>query len=285
MTEQPTKDDDSGSSMMDDVRIKVPQLNLPDEIKFRAPLPILIPLAAIAGIALVAFLFSRVLLSVPREAAIVIASVMAINILGAFAFAALRPDLTRVHRAELAMVVAYPLLIGVVIAVIGIGEASTEAPGGESAPTEAPAAAGDFQLSADGLAFDTDTIELAAGEQQTIAFDNQDSAEHNLSVYQDEEAGQSQKGALFAGDNIAAGDSTEYQVDPLPAGEYYFQCDIHPTMNGDVVAEAGASGGKGAGSGSGGSSKPKPAGGGKGGNGGGGAGGGKGGNGGGGEGA
>ncbi len=29
--------------------------------------------------------------------------------------------------------------------------------------------------------------------------------------------------------------TAEYAVPPLPAGEYYFQCDVHPTMNGTVV--------------------------------------------------
>ncbi len=245
MTEQPgpgpTGGEDKGSSMMDEVRIRVPQMRLPEEIRFRAPLPLLIPLAALTAIAVVAFLFSRVLLSVPPEAAIVIAAVMAANILGAFTFAALRPELTRVHRIELAMVVLYPLLIGVVIAQVGFGESSAEAPGAESAPTaeaSSSSADGDFQLSADGLAFDTDTIELAAGRPQTVAFDNQDSAEHNLAIYEDEKAGQSQQGALFKGENTAAGDLAAYEVDPLEAGEYYFQCDIHPTMNGAVVAAA-----------------------------------------------
>lgn len=237
--------------MMDEVRIKVPQPRLPEEIKFRAPLPILIPLAALTAIALVAFLFSRVLLSVPPEAALVIAAVMAANILGAFAFAALRPELARVHRIELVMVVLYPLLIGVVIAQVGFGESSAEAPEAESAATAEAASgsgAGDFELSAADLAFDTDEIELAAGSPQKVAFDNQDSAEHNLAIYEDDKAGQAQKGALFDGEDIAAGDSTVYEVDPLEAGEYYFQCDIHPTMNGALVASGGS--GKGGDSGS-----------------------------------
>ncbi|MBA3432401.1 MAG: hypothetical protein H0U16_13115, partial [Actinobacteria bacterium] len=111
---------DTKHSMMDEVRIRVPKPSLPDEIRFRAPLPILIPLVAMAGIALVAFLFSRVLLNVPSEAAVIIATVMAVNILGAFAFAASRP-LTRANRVELGMVVLYPLLIGAVMTQIDFG--------------------------------------------------------------------------------------------------------------------------------------------------------------------
>ncbi len=230
------------SSMMDEVRIRVPKPNLPDEIRFSAPLPILIPLAALAAIAVIAFLFSRVLLAVPREAAILIAIVMAANILGGFAFAALRPKLSRSQRIELAMVISYPLLIGIVIAQLGFGapaeEASAEAGG-------ASAVEGDAVLVAENLAFDTDAIDLAAGETQTIGLDNQDSAPHNLAIYKNEQAGVSQEGALFDGEDVPAGSSTEYEVDPLDAGKMYFQCDLHPSMKGDVVVAGGGQGGSG----------------------------------------
>ena len=224
------------SSMMDQVRIRVPKPNLPDEIKFNAPLPILIPLAALAAIAVLAFLFSRVLLAVPREAAILIAIVMAANILGGFAFAALRPKLSRSQRIELAMVIGYPLLIGIVIAQLGFGapaeEAAAEAEGGG-------AVGGDVVVVAESLAFDTDAIELAAGKTQTIGLDNQDSAAHNLSIYKNEEAGVGQQGVLFDGEDVPAGSSTEYEVDPLDPGKLYFQCDLHPSMKGDVVVSGG----------------------------------------------
>jgi len=230
------------SSMMDEVRIRVPKPNLPDEIRFSAPLPILIPLAALAAIAAIAFLFSRVLLAVPREAAILIAIVMAANILGGFAFAALRPKLSRSQRIELAMVIGYPLLIGIVIAQLGFGapaeEASAEAGG-------ASAVEGDAVLVAENLAFDTDAIELAAGKTQTIGLDNQDSAPHNLAIYKNEQAGVSQEGALFDGEDVPAGSSTENEVDPLDAGKMYFQCDLHPSMKGDVVVAGGGQGGSG----------------------------------------
>lgn len=226
--------------MMDEVRIRVPKPNLPDEIKFNAPLPILIPVAALAAIAAIAFLFSRVLLAVPREAAILIAIVMAANILGGFAFAALRPNLSRSQRIELAMVIAYPLLIGIVIAQLGFGgpteEAAAEAGGGSSV-------GGDAVLVADNVTFDADSIELAAGKPQTIGLDNQDSAPHNLAIYKNAEAGASQQGALFQGEDVAPGSSTEYEVDPLDSGKLYFQCDIHPSMKGDVVVTGGGSGG------------------------------------------
>lgn len=231
------------SSMMDEVRIRVPKPNLPDEISFNAPLPILIPVAALVAIAIVAFLFSRVLLAVPREAAILIAIVMAANILGGFAFAALRPKLSRSQRIELAMVIGYPLLIGIVIAQLGFGatheEASAEAGGGGGA-----AVGGDAVLVAEGLAFDKDTIELAAGEPQVIGLDNQDSEPHNVAIYKNADAGASQQGAIFDGEEVPAGSSTEYEVGPLDTGKLFFQCDIHPSMSGEVVVSGGSGNGK-----------------------------------------
>jgi hypothetical protein len=30
-----------------------------------------------------------------------------------------------------------------------------------------------------------------------------------------------------------------YEIPPLPAGEDYFQCDVHPNMNGTVIVAGG----------------------------------------------
>src|SRR3712207_8966236 len=65
-----------------------------------------VPLAAVAVIAILAFGFSRVLLTVPPEAATVVAIATAANILIGGAFVALRPRLHRggrsgEHTAEL----------------------------------------------------------------------------------------------------------------------------------------------------------------------------------------
>ena len=36
------------------------------------------------------------------------------------------------------------------------------------------------------------------------------------------------------GDLLTGPGETDYAVDPLKAGTYYFQCDVHTTMNGTV---------------------------------------------------
>ena len=79
--------------------------------------------------------------------------------------------------------------------------------------------------------FDKDCLAAPAGQAFTIAFDNQDaSIPHNVSIYT-QEGGE----PLFEGETIT-GTQTTYQVDPLEAGNLYFQCDVHPTtMQGDFA--------------------------------------------------
>ena len=94
----------------------------------------------------------------------------------------------------------------------------------------ATVADGAVEITAEGLAFDATTIEAAAGEDFTITLVNNDSAPHNISIYT-EEGGES----LVTGGTAEAGQTVTIDVSALDAGEYYFQCDIHPDMNGSVV--------------------------------------------------
>ena len=60
--------------------------------------------------------------------------------------------------------------------------------------------------------------------------------QHNIAIYSDDRSRQ-----LFNGELVTGPATVEYDVPPLPAGQYYFQCDVHPNMNGTVVV--GAAGG------------------------------------------
>jgi plastocyanin len=84
-------------------------------------------------------------------------------------------------------------------------------------------------ITAANLEFDASVIEATAGEDFTITLVNDDSAPHNLSIYT-EEGGE----LLVQGDTAEAGQSITIDVSALDAGTYYFQCDIHPDMNGSV---------------------------------------------------
>ena len=85
-------------------------------------------------------------------------------------------------------------------------------------------------VTAQNIAFDTDTIELPADTESTITLDNEDTVPHNIAIYTDDTVVEN----LFRGETVT-GDTIDYTVPPLDAGEYYFQCDVHPTMNGSAV--------------------------------------------------
>jgi plastocyanin len=201
------------------------------EVRFRVPLPVLIPVAAVVAIALITIGFSRVLLALPKEAATVVALVTAANVLGAFAVIALRPRMSQASLVELAVVVLYPVIIGIAIAQLGVGEETEAEP--EAAPQ---AAAAEGAVVAENSQFNTDTIELAAGEEASIPFQNNDSLQHNIAIYKTPQDAEAQEQAVFDGDDITASETT-YEFPAPPKGEYVFQCDFHPSMSGRVIVE------------------------------------------------
>ncbi|MGH2483584.1 MAG: cupredoxin domain-containing protein [Candidatus Limnocylindria bacterium] len=88
-------------------------------------------------------------------------------------------------------------------------------------------------VTADGLAFDTGCLALPAGEAVTIRLVNADAEPHDVAIYTDS----SKSTQLFGGDIVDDGESIDYQIEALEAGTYYFDCTIHPAMNGSVVVQ------------------------------------------------
>ena len=87
------------------------------------------------------------------------------------------------------------------------------------------------------LAFDKTELTVPAGTEVTVSFDNQDTGQsHNWAVYTDDSASEAIAGA---GENICAAPcNAEVTLGPLDAGEYFFQCDVHPTdMVGTLIVE------------------------------------------------
>ncbi len=211
-----------------------PESPLTGEVRFRVPLPIVIPLGALVVIAAITIGMSRILLSVPKEIAVVVAIAVAGNILIACAVITLRPQESRLSWAELIVVATYPLVIAVVIAQLGVGSGTSagEAHGGAE---EAAAASAGLEIGAENVAFTTDLIELPAKEETEVEFSNSDapSVTHNIAIYEDEKLSKT----LFQGETIPGAQTTTYAIPPLPKGEYYFQCDVHPGMNGTVRVE------------------------------------------------
>ena len=211
--------------------------DLSGEVRFRVPLVLVIPLVSLAIIGLAIFGFSRVLLSLTHEAATTIAIIMAINILGACAFLALRPDVARGAALELGLVALYPVLIAVIIAQTGVLEPAEGAAAEEQTETAAPSA--ENAIVAEGTAWSppNPTIELTAGEPTDYTLENRDSVEHNMAIYPSEEEASDPGNALFTSPDAEGGATEEFTIDPLDKGDYYFICDYHPTMTGTVVAQ------------------------------------------------
>jgi plastocyanin len=157
----------------------------------------------------------------------------------------------RLHRLPAAGLL--PLLL---VAVAGCGSGSgagwtyapapstTPAPSG--APSGSPAASGSPSVSASTggatvtvvattpTQFDTPSLEVAADQPFTLVFDNQDPTQpHNVVIHNPD------------GSKVAMGDTAwftgpekrTYQVTPLAAGEYKFNCEVHPVMAGVLTAK------------------------------------------------
>ncbi len=107
--------------------------------------------------------------------------------------------------------------------------------GGTAAPAEdGHGGGGGLTISASNVQFDTNELTFPADEATTLTFNNEDSVEHNFSIYETEDA----EADIFVGRNIGAGASTDYEIPATPAGEYFFRCDLHPTaMVGTAIFE------------------------------------------------
>lgn len=125
---------------------------------------------------------------------------------------------------------SFSLILGLALAACsGADDPSASADGGSAGDT-ATVEGGAVEITAANLEFNVTTIEAPAGEDFTITLVNDDSAPHNFSIY-DEEGGQ----VLALGPTAEGGQTVETDVTALEPGTYYFQCDIHPDMNGTLV--------------------------------------------------
>ncbi len=94
---------------------------------------------------------------------------------------------------------------------------------------------GQVKLVAKNIAFDAKCIEVPATQPFTIDFDNQDAGiQHNVDVFQDAAFTQHVAGANGPADVITGPKTATYDINGLQAGTYYFKCDIHPGMNGQL---------------------------------------------------
>jgi cytochrome c oxidase subunit 2 len=91
------------------------------------------------------------------------------------------------------------------------------------------------------IKFDTNCLAAPAKQAFTIDFTNKDNAgtPHNVDVYSKDPAqgGTHLAGATSISDVVTAPGSATYKVSGLDPGTYYFQCDVHTSMNGVFVVK------------------------------------------------
>jgi mono/diheme cytochrome c family protein/plastocyanin len=100
-------------------------------------------------------------------------------------------------------------------------------PGGDASPTPGPTVPPDattLELTAVGIAFDLTELEVPAGRPFAIHLVNDDPA----GVFHDVDIETAEGQVLQDAATIDGGSDTTYVYEPLEAGEYVFQCSIHP---------------------------------------------------------
>ncbi len=110
---------------------------------------------------------------------------------------------------------------------------------GAQAPVTAEPPSANMKIIAKGIAWNTDKLNGLPGVPLTITVDNQDQGiPHNLAVYDGPDA----ESPILVQTEIANGPVTQtLSFGPLEAGEYYYNCVVHPQMEGILtVGEAGA---------------------------------------------
>ncbi|MDQ2825427.1 MAG: cupredoxin domain-containing protein [Actinomycetota bacterium] len=184
-------------------------------------LPVGLPVLGLSFVASVMFCLSRILLAVPEKASTGIALAVAVLIMVVASVSALRPNVSgRTMAAALAL--GAMVMVGGGVAAAAVGERHI----GEGDK----AGAGVVLVQAQGVAFVQQEIDLKANADVEIKFENKDKGvQHDIIIFATDPAK-----PLFRGDLVTGPATATYKFHAPPAGEYKFQCEVHPTMKGIV---------------------------------------------------
>jgi plastocyanin len=186
-------------------------------------LPLGLPVLGLCAIGSTMFFVSRVLLAVPEQASTFIALMLAVMIMVGACLLALKPSISGRTGAWMLGVGALAL-IGAGILAANVGERDIEAHAGHEK----------HEIAAKGIAFNEKELKFHAFDDTSLLFQNEDKGIlHNFAIYEHDAKGP----IVFQGDVVNGPGETTYKFKAPALGEYYFQCDIHPNMNGKVVVE------------------------------------------------
>ncbi len=135
----------------------------------------------------------------------------------------------RAHAIPMIGIVGLGLILYLMVykPTLGIGGGASAAPPPPSGSAGQCAPHGTtLTVSAQNISFDTNCLAAPANTAFTIDFTNKEGVPHNVAIYTNSSASD----VLFRGDNQSSPGSITYNVDPLPAGTYFFRCDVHPTQ-------------------------------------------------------
>jgi plastocyanin len=119
-------------------------------------------------------------------------------------------------------------ILAIAVAIAGCSGGSGGSSGSTAPAPSAPA--GGAVVVAQDLKFDRQTIAVPANQATPLLFENRDAAPHNVTLI----AADGTK--VFTGETFSGPGSRTYQLPPLTAGSYRFQCDVHPDMKGTLSA-------------------------------------------------
>ena len=105
------------------------------------------------------------------------------------------------------------------------------------AADETPAAEA-LEIEAENVAFSTDALEAPANQAFSVVFNNRDDGiSHTFSIYESQAAVDANEDPLATTGQVLGPAEETLNVPALEAGEYYFQCDVHSTMNGTLTVQ------------------------------------------------
>jgi len=196
-----------------------------ERVSSRLLVPLGLPVAAVTLVALIAVSFSRILLAIPKDAAVLVAMLAAVAILAACYWVASRP------RLGSSALIALAALAGVTTVGAGVaGAVSGERHFEPHAHEE-----NQYRLSARNTQFSRSELSMPANEKVVLEFENADEEYHNVAIYEGE--GPTAK-PVFNGEGFRGDDQRTYKFTTPGRGRYVFVCDFHPLMKGTLVTEA-----------------------------------------------